>query len=63
MGRTAAQRADRACLSRAWLSVDSVAGLTGLTSFTASRVMLPLVLMMLALGFVGGYQMGQTRGR
>jgi hypothetical protein len=42
-------------LSAVWLLV------TVFTGFTAAKLMLPMVLMMLALGFLGGYQMGQSK--
>jgi hypothetical protein len=34
---------------------------TALTGLTASKAVLPLTLMMLALGFVGGYQTGHNK--
>lgn len=32
-----------------------------LTGLTAARAMLPMLLMMLSLGFLGGYYVGSTR--
>ena len=48
-------------LSAIWLLIIGLAALTGLTGFSAAKVMLPMVLMMLALGFLAGYQMGQSK--
>ena len=32
-----------------------------LTGLTAAKALLPMLLIMLTLGFLGGYQLGQTR--
>lgn len=48
-------------LSSIWLVLVALGGLAGLTSFTAAKVMLPMVLVMLGLGFLAGYQVGQSK--
>ena len=48
-------------LSATWLFVMSAASLIGLTGYSPGKLALPLGLMMLSLGFLAGYQVGQSR--
>ena len=47
-------------ISAAWLLVTAVLTLIGVPGMTTAKSVLPGSLMMLALGFVGGYQLGQS---
>jgi hypothetical protein len=48
-------------LSALWLLVVTLAGLVGLTGYSAEKIVLPAGLMLLSLGFLTGYQVGQSR--
>jgi hypothetical protein len=47
--------------SALWLFVTALLVLIGVPGMTTAKFVLPGSLMMLALGFVGGYQLGQTK--
>ena len=48
-------------LSAIWLMVTSFLVVIGVPGATNGKSVLPLSIMLLALGFVTGYQMGQSR--
>jgi tetrahydromethanopterin S-methyltransferase subunit C len=50
-----------AILSAIWVIVVSAASLIGVNGYTLGKVVLPMGLMLLSLGFLAGYQMGQSR--
>jgi hypothetical protein len=50
-------------LSATWLIVVSFAGVVGLTSYSAGKVLLPMLLTVSSIAFMYGYQMGQSKGR
>ena len=48
-------------LSAIWLFVTGLLGVIGVNGVTPAKAVLPASIMLLALGFVGGYQMGQAK--
>ena len=47
-------------LSATWVLVWSVAGMVGLASFSA-KIFVPMGIMLAAVAFIAGYQMGQAK--
>lgn len=48
-------------LSAIWLFVTGLLEVIGVNGVTPAKAVLPAMIMLLALGFVGGYQMGQAK--
>ena len=48
-------------ISAVWLITTGVLVLVGVPGWTNAKFALPASVMMLALGFVGGYQLGQNK--
>lgn len=48
-------------LSALWLFVVGFGGVVGWTGYSVGKTVLPLVLTMASLGFLAGYQLGQSR--
>ena len=48
-------------LSAIWLFITGLLEVIGVNGVTPAKAVLPAMIMLLALGFVSGYQMGQAR--